>query len=183
MKSHSIWEFPVFWLVDTVVTWSKMRLWEISGLFETFGSDGSLQDTLKVSNRHYLKLFDSLFETFLIWNLCYVNLQLIWCLDFTEVRCVFWRLRHCLKLFGSLFETCCFLFETFLKRHFLLKLSTLKWNILLPSKTLLLNLKLFCWNFTPVMKIFESVKIFYRQLKFLKTLHNITHNGTRQSLL
>ena len=66
MKSHSIWEFLVFWLVDTVVTWPKMRLWEISGLFETFGSDGSLQDTLKVSNRHYLKLFDSLFETFLI---------------------------------------------------------------------------------------------------------------------
>ena len=39
---------------------------EISGLFETFGSDGSLQDTLKVSIRHYLKLSDSLFETFLI---------------------------------------------------------------------------------------------------------------------
>ena len=47
MKSHSIWEFPVFWLVDTVITWPKMRFWEISGLFETFGSDGSLQDTLK----------------------------------------------------------------------------------------------------------------------------------------
>ena len=66
MKSQGIWEFPMVWLVHTVVTWPKMRLWQISTLFETFGSDGSLQDTLKVSNRHYLKLSDSLFETFLI---------------------------------------------------------------------------------------------------------------------
>ena len=102
MKSHSIWEFPVFWLVDTVVTWPKMRLWEISGLFETFGSDGSLHDTLKVSNRHNLKIFESLFETYVIWNLCYLNMQLIWSLDFTEVTCV-WR--HYLKLFDSLLES------------------------------------------------------------------------------
>ena len=68
MKSHSISEFPVFWLVHTVITLPKMRLWEISGLFETFGGDGSLQDTLKVSNRHFLKPSDSLFETFVIWT-------------------------------------------------------------------------------------------------------------------
>ena len=142
MKSHSIWEFPVFWLVDTVVTWPKMRLWEISGLFETFGSDGSLHDTLKVSNRHNLKLFDSLFETFVIWNLCYLNMQLIWSLDFTEVRCVletlfetFWFLTWkfcCLKLF---------LFETFLIWNFLWKLSTLtcKWTFFIFYSKLFLN--------------------------------------------
>ena len=32
MISNNIWEFPLFWLVYTVVTWLKMRLWEISGL-------------------------------------------------------------------------------------------------------------------------------------------------------
>ena len=116
MKSHSIWEFPVFWLVDTVVTWPKMRLWEISGLFETFGSDGSLQDTLKVSNMHnlkwnflipYLKLF--LYETFLFEHATHLVF------GFHRGRmCIFGDLDTiwyflipfgCLKL--SLFETFC----------------------------------------------------------------------------
>ena len=103
MKSHSIWKFPVFWLVDTVVTWPKMRLWEISGLFETFGSDGSLQDT-----------FDALFETFLIWDFLFEHA--------THLVFGFHRGRMCifgdyLKLFDSLFESFIvwnfFLFETF----------------------------------------------------------------------
>ena len=41
MESHKVSEFPVFWSVKTEVTWLKIRLWEISWLSETFGSDGS----------------------------------------------------------------------------------------------------------------------------------------------
>ena len=136
MKSHSIWEFPVFWLVDTVVTWPKMRLWEISGLFETFWSDGSLQDTLKVSNRHYWKLFDSLFETFIIWT---CNSFGVW-ISQRQVVC-FGDLDT--KFFDSLFETFliwnfCYL-KTFviwnflpLKENFDLLFETfLKWNFMI----------------------------------------------------
>ena len=137
MKSHSIWEFPVFWLVDTVVTWPKMRLWEISGLFETFGGDGSLQDTLKVSNRQNLKPFDFLFETFLIWNFCIYKTHLVFgfhrrrmCIFFRDLDTIWNFLIHYLKVL---------FFETFLIWNFLWKHSTLKLNFLIPYLKLFLN--------------------------------------------
>ena len=46
--SHNIWEFSVLWLVDTGVTWLKMRLWDILGLVRLCRSDGFLME-LKIS--------------------------------------------------------------------------------------------------------------------------------------
>ena len=137
MKSHSIWEFPVFWLVDTVVTWHKMELWEFSGLFETLGSDGSLQDTLKVSNRHNLKLLIPhlklfLYETFLFQHANHLVF------GFHRGRmCIFRDLDtiwNCLIPYLKVL-----LFETFLIWNFLWKHSTLKWNFLIFYLKLFLN--------------------------------------------
>ena len=55
-----------------------MRLWEISGLFETFESDGSLQDTLK-------------FQIDIIWNFLIPYLKLLLCEPATHL--VFGSLR------------------------------------------------------------------------------------------
>ena len=111
-----------------------MRLWEISGLFETFESDGSLQDTLKVSNRHALKLFLIpyvklwLFEhaTHLVFGfhrgeMCFGDLDTIWNFLIPYLKVL--------------------LFETFLIWNFLWKLSTLtcKWNFLIFYLKLFLN--------------------------------------------
>ena len=135
MKSHSIWKFPVFWLVDTVVTWPKMRLWEISGLFETFGSDGSLQDT-----------FDALFETFLIWDFLFEH----------ATHLVFWISQRKDVYFWRLFETFCFLIwkfyclKFFLIWTFLWKHSTLKWNFLIFYFKLKWNFSYIKWHFCEI---------------------------------
>ena len=137
MKSHSIWEFPVFWLVDTVVTWPKMRLWEISGLFETLevmAPYRTLQkfqiDTIWNFLIPFLKFF--LFETFLFEHA-------------THLVFGFHRGRMC--IFGDLDTIWNFLipylkvllFETFLIWNFLWKHSTLKWNLLIFYLKLFLN--------------------------------------------
>ena len=48
MISYNIWEFPVFWLVNTVVIWLKMRPWEISGLMTPHNRMGFVLNSLGV---------------------------------------------------------------------------------------------------------------------------------------
>ena len=141
--SWNLTVFENFQYSDWLIQWSHDLKWDFERfqaylkLLEVMAPYRTLFDTIWNFLIPYLKLF-------LFWDFCYLNMQLIWCLDFTEVRCVSWRLRHYVELFDSLIET-------FVIWNFLWKLSILKWNFFIFYLKLLLNetfwyiKRHFCW--------------------------------------